>query len=124
MNNKLSLTDKINVGKKQRILVSDIVSKKGELFKYIKRGYEFDDEVLEKAGVKKTIRNKRVINVVIDRDINESNKTYPKETESLRSVLKSLCTIDNQSYNKNIDENSYEEKKVYSIDTINEDDEE
>lgn len=46
MKKLLGLKDTIKIGKKNKIAVSDIVNVKGEIFKYIKEGYQFDDEVL------------------------------------------------------------------------------
>lgn len=99
-NEKLSLNDTISLGKKRKISVSDLVNIKGEIFKYIKQGYIFDDEVLSKAGIKKTIRDEKVLTVVAGHNSEKDNKIYPKETENIRNVLKLLHTIDNQLYGK------------------------
>lgn len=96
MNKKLTLNDTINVGKNKKVLVSDLVGIKGEIFKYIKKGIWFDDEVLEKAGIKRTIREEKVETVFFDKKTKSENiKIYPKETESLKNVLKSINTLDN-----------------------------
>ena len=50
MDKKLTLNDTINVTKNKKVLISDLVGIKGEIFKYVKKGFWFDDEVLEKAG--------------------------------------------------------------------------
>lgn len=95
MNNKLSTNDYIKIGKKKKVMVSDIIPIKGEIFRYIKEGYQFEDEVLERAGIIKKISNERTETVVVNhKEIKE--KKYPKETESLRNILRSLNTIDNQ----------------------------
>lgn len=96
MDKKLTLNDTINVGKNKKVLVSDLVGIKGEIFKYIKKGIWFDDEVLEKAGIKRTIREEKVETVFFDKKTKSENiKIYPKETESLKNVLKSINTLDN-----------------------------
>lgn len=96
MNKKLTLNDTINVGKNKKVLISDLVGIKGEIFKYIKKGIWFDDEVLEKAGIKRTIREEKVETVFFDKKTKSENiKIYPKETESLKNVLKSINTLDN-----------------------------
>lgn len=98
MDKKLTLNDTINVGKNKKVLVSDLVGIKGEIFKYIKKGIWFDDEVLEKAGIKRTIREEKVETVFFDKKTKSENiKIYPKETESLKNVLKSINTLDNIS---------------------------
>lgn len=96
MDKKLTLNDTINVGKNKKVLVSDLVGIKGEIFKYIKKGVWFDDEVLEKAGIKRIIREEKVETVFFDKKTKSENiKIYPKETESLKNVLKSINTLDN-----------------------------
>jgi hypothetical protein len=96
MDKKLTLNDTINVGKNKKVLVSDLVGIKGEIFKYIKKGIWFDDEVLEKAGIKRIIREEKVETVFSDKKTKSENiKIYPKETESLKNVLKSINTLDN-----------------------------
>ena len=95
MDKKLSLIDTINVGKNKKIPVSELVNNKGEIFEYPKKGFSFDDEVLQKAGIKKTIRNVKTECVFVTHEKDKQNKKYPKEKESLKTVLKSLHTLDN-----------------------------
>lgn len=103
MNKKLTLNDTINVGKNKKVLISDLVGIKGEIFKYVKKGFWFDDEVLEKAGIKRTIRDEKVETVFADQKAKPKNvKIYPKETESLKNVLKSINTLDNIDNDNNI----------------------
>ena len=69
---------------------------KGEIFKYVKKGFWFDDEVLEKAGIKRIIREEKVETVLIEEKTKSENiKTYPKATESLKNLFKSINTLDN-----------------------------
>ena len=103
MNKKLTLNDTINVGKNKKVLISDLVGIKGEIFNYVKKGFWFDDEVLEKAGIKRTIRDEKVETVFVDQKTKPKNiKIYPKETESLKNVLKSINTLDNIDNDNNI----------------------
>ena len=95
MDKKLTLNDTINVTKNKKVLISDLVGIKGEIFKYVKKGFWFDDEVLEKAGIKKIIKDVKVECVIVDKEKQQKVKTYPKETESLKNVLKSINTLDN-----------------------------
>ena len=96
MDKELTLNDTINVGKNKKVLISDLVGIKGEIFKYVKKGFWFDDEVLEKAGIKRIIREEKVETVFLDKKTKSENmKTYPKETESLKNILKSINTLDN-----------------------------
>lgn len=103
MNKKLTLNDTINIGKNKKVLISDLVGIKGEIFKYVKKGFWFDDEVLEKAGIKRTIRDEKIETCFVDQKAKPKNiKVYPKETESLKNVLKSINTLDNIGNDDNI----------------------
>lgn len=105
MNKKLTLNDTINVGRNKKVLISDLVGIKGEIFKYVKKGIWFDDEVLEKAGIKRTIRDEKIETVFVDQKVKPKNiKIYPKETESLKNVLKSINTLDNIGNNNIFEE--------------------
>ena len=115
MDKKLTLNDTINVGKNKNVLISDLVHIKGEIFKYIKKGFDFDDEVLEKTGIKKTVRDFKTETVLVEHIKPKHIKVYPKETESLKNVLKSLHTleymeddVDNtEDFSKDNEENIY-----------------
>lgn len=102
MDKKLTLNDTIKIGKNKKILISDIVGIKGEIFKYIKKGFWFDDEVLEKAGIKRNVRDVKTECILVDKDKQPKVKIYPKETENLRSILKTINTLDNIDNNHNI----------------------
>lgn len=86
------LSDKIKQDNRE-ILVSDLVKIKGEIFRFIKRGYYFDDEVLALVGIKKQIRDTKIQQIFIERE-KEEIQEYKKETESLGKILKSLHTLD------------------------------
>ena len=109
MRKLLGMNDTIKVGKKQKISVSEIVDKKGKIFELIKNGMEFDDEVLEKAHIKKTIRNERVYSAF---NHEQDKQKYEKDSESLKNILKSLNTLDNQT-NETFDTDS--EKSVLEV---------
>lgn len=102
MDKKLTLNDTIKIGKNKKILISDIVGIKGEIFKYIKKGFWFDDEVLEKAGIKRNVRDVKTECILVDKDKQPKVKIYPKETENLRNILKTINTLDNIDNNHNI----------------------
>lgn len=126
MNKKLTLNDTINVGKNKKVLISDLVNIKGEIFKYVKKGFWFDDEVLEKAGIKRTIREVKSECVFIEKEKQLNVKTYPKETESLRNILKSINTLDNIGDNYHETEtilSDEEDTNVYTNNLDNLDDE-
>lgn len=93
----LTLEDTINVGRNKRIPVSQLT--KLELIEFIKKGINFDDATLEKFAIKRTIKNNKVVQV-ITLNKKQDTKVYDKETESLKKILKSLHTIDNQHEEK------------------------
>ena len=93
---KLGMDDVVNVGKDNKITVSELVPVKGEIFNLIKKGFEFDDEVLEKAHIKKIVRDEKINNIIVEHTP-EKKKVYNKESESLKNILKSLNTIDKQN---------------------------
>ena len=126
MDKELTLNDTINVGKNKKVLISDLVGIKGEIFKYVKKGFWFDDEVLEKAGIKRIIREEKVETVFFDKKTKSENiKTYPKETESLKNILKSINTLDNivNNYNETEDIISDEDDNIDTDNLTNLDDE-
>jgi hypothetical protein len=124
MEKELTLNDSINVGKgKKKVLVSDIVNIKGEVFKYIKQGYLFDDEVLKLAHITKHVGPVTIKNEIVERKVNKI-KEYPKETESLKNILKSLNTIENQSIdNDAFTKNDKQEDNVLDLITQEEQEE-
>ena len=91
-----SLNDTINIGKRQKIQVSDIVKVKGEISKLIKKGYQFDDEVLKEAHITKIV-NKPIIKNSFASHQTEKKKELGKDTENLKSILNSLNTLENQT---------------------------
>ena len=96
MSKKLKLDDVIKLEKRKKVLVSDIVGLKGKIFELIKEGFEFDDEVLDKAHIKKTCRDEMAYCQITDHK-EKKKKEYAKDSESLKSILKSLSTLDNQT---------------------------
>jgi hypothetical protein len=108
MDKILSMSDTINVGRNKKVLVSDLVGVKGEIFNLIKKGLRFDDEVLKEAHITKTIRDVRINNCDIEHKPIK-NKEYTKETESLKNILKSINTIDKIQESENYVENENQE---------------
>lgn len=76
--------------------VMELVDIKGVIFSMIKDGYQFDDEVLEAAHIKKEISNVRYYNRV-GGDSQDKLGNLPKETSSMKQILSELNTIDNGS---------------------------
>lgn len=119
MEKLLTMNDTVNIGKNKKVLVSDLVPIKGEIFRLIKKGLQFDDEVLKEAHIKKTIRDVKVESVFVTHSCEK--KTYTKETESLKNILKSINTIENQTSEVNNGEDIGDEVPVEDILTDEED---
>jgi hypothetical protein len=95
MEKLLTMNDTVNVGKNKKVLVSSLVPIKGEIFKLIKKGLQFDDEVLKEAHIIKTIKDVKIQTTIVPHS--KEKKTYTKETESLKNILKSINTLENQA---------------------------
>ena len=112
----LKITDEIEIGKNKSVKVSDIVKKKGQIFKLIKKGFLFDDEVLEAAHITKIVRDEKVINVCADHK--EDKKTYAKDKENAKNIIKSLNILDGNDYFT--EENTEEDNVEMMVDYENE----
>ena len=84
---KLGMDDVVNVGKNDKITVSELVPVKGEIFNLIKKGFEFDDEVLEKAHIKKIVRDEKINNIIVEHTP-EKKKTYNNVLKVARLIMK------------------------------------
>lgn len=114
---QFGVDDVIHVSKTKKVPVSELLEKKCVL-EYIKKGYEFDDEVLKLAHITKTIRDVKIDNVFVDDKPTKKQKTLAKDTESLKNILKLINTLDKQqseeydeSQNSSVQENDKNEFK-------------
>lgn len=105
-----TLSDTIKIDKKTKVLVSELVKQKGEIFRLIKNGLRFDDEVLEEAHIKKTVKDSKTECIVAVHE-KEKPQNLPKDTKNMKSILKSINTIDQE-----ISED-YEKTPLKRIDT-------
>lgn len=101
--NKLKLDNIIEDGKYNGKKVSELALNKKVIFELLKNGYNFDDEVLLQAGIKKTVRDIRTRTEVVEHE--KDTKVYPKETASISKILNDLEAVVNQSqyYDSNSD---------------------
>jgi len=114
------LSDSIKLGKNKKAKVSELVETKSEIFNLIKNGYQFDDEVLEKAHIKKKISNVKVITEFVTTPNNKKQKELPKDKESFKNIIKSINTLENGDMDDNL---SFipEEEEINVYDFIEED---
>ena len=57
---KLTMNDHIKSGSFANKTVEEVTKIKGAIFSMIKEGYEFDDEVLKAARIRKIIRDEKI----------------------------------------------------------------
>lgn len=108
---KISIGDRINVGKSKDIPVVDLIKEKGKIFSMIKEGYVFDDEVLSAAHVTKVIRDERVYSTVKDKGV-ERIKKLPKDTVSIKQIISELNTITKNQKENNEDKFAYYNNQI------------
>lgn len=92
---KLTMNDHIKNGAFANKTVEEVTKIKGAIFSMIKDGYEFDDEVLKVARIRKIIKDEKIDFVVNTNKDNNRSNPLPKETTSLKQILAELNTLDN-----------------------------
>lgn len=89
---KLGLKSIIQRGKDKGRKVSDIISKdRKRVFGLIREGFQFDDEVLSAAGIKKTIREEKTVTQIVTHE--KDNRVYQKDTMRLDRIISELLTV-------------------------------
>lgn len=89
------MNDVITVGRIKSKTPEEIIKKdKRRIFKLIKEGLRFDDEVLQAAGIKRIVRDERVENSVCEHK--PDNKRLPKDKMPLERILEILSTAENE----------------------------
>lgn len=103
---KYSLTDKIRTQTIKEIIDED----KKNIFKLIKEGYVFNDDVLIYAHISKNIKNEKFTNVIVEHEKND--KVYEKDKDSVNKILKDILTLENIKEYKDeiIEEQIYDEE--------------
>lgn len=99
---KLTFDSVIKGGKYAGKTVSEVVDIKGGIISMIKEKYEFEDDVLEAAHIKRIIRDEKFILDVEKECVFENCKVLPKETTPLRQILAEL-DIKKNNYEENTD---------------------
>lgn len=95
---KLNLNSIIDNGVFKNKKVIDIVNNnKKDIFKLVKEGLYFDDEVLALAGIKKTIKNVKTSIQIVEHS--KDTKVYEIDKTPLQKILKEISTIEGYSFN-------------------------
>lgn len=94
MDRILTLNSRVPEGKyKSTIIGVKLVKDKKEILDLIKKGYTFSPDVLEKAGFVRHVRNVTTSISVVEHE--KDNKVYEKDTADVKSIIRSISTLDN-----------------------------
>lgn len=75
--------------------IEELIKIKGAIFSMIKDGYDFDDEVLEAAHIRKQISNEKVY-CRVGGDNSSKKKKLPKDTQSIKQIIYELNMLENK----------------------------
>lgn len=75
-----------------------------EIFKLIKRGYRFDDEVLSECNISREIRDDRVYLEIAHHSSGKPSKTLKKDTAAYEEIVESLSHMETEEEQKNEEE--------------------
>ena len=91
----LDLDSKVAFGRGRHKKVSDIIANKSAVFKLIKDGYIFSDELLAMAGIKKIVHEPTTTIQIVEHQ--KDNTVLPKERKNVETICRELYTIENQA---------------------------
>lgn len=115
---KLQLNSIIESGDFKNKKVVDIVTNnKKDIFKMIKSGFYFDDEVLTIAGIKKIVKDVKTSNQFVEHE--KDSKVYEIDKTPLHKILKEIATIEGYTFNENINKEESENVDIDEDDDIN-----
>jgi hypothetical protein len=95
MMEKLTLKSTIKSSKYGDKSIEELIKIKGAIFSMIKDGYDFDDEVLEAAHIRKQISNEKVY-CRVGGDNSSNKKKLPKDTQSIKQIIYELNMLENK----------------------------
>ena len=101
--NELNLDSIIEDGQYKGKKVFDLISDKKKIFNLISKGYILSDDVLQKTGIKKNIRDFKTETVIVEHE--KDDRVYERDTMSVSKIIKDLETNEriNQFYETNDD---------------------
>ena len=98
----IGMDDPITSGRIKSKTPREIIKKdKRKIFTLIKNGFTFDDEVLEAAGIRRSVSNERVYNSVCEHAVD--TKRLPKDKLSLNKIIEELSTVEKEKVKANED---------------------
>ena len=75
-----------------------------EIFKLIKRGYRFDDEVLSECNISREIRDEKVYLEIAHHAGSKPSKALKKDTAAYEEIVESLSHVEVEEEQKNEEE--------------------
>ena len=94
-------------GKTARELIEK--SQNRDIWKLIKRGIRFDDEVLNVCRISKSVRDEKTFWEVVSRPQAKPSKTYKKDTANYEEIVESLSHVDVEEEQSANDDDEIEE---------------
>lgn len=92
---KLDINSTIDKGEYKGKKVSKILSEdKKCIFKLIKEGFNFSDEVLEQAGIKKKIHSVATVCSIVEHDKSELTKKLEVDTIDVTTLINEIIISD------------------------------
>lgn len=95
MMEKLTLKSTIKSSKYGDKSIEELIKIKGAIFSMIKDEYDFDDEVLEAAHIRKQNSNEKVY-CRVGGSTPTKTKKLPKDTQSIKQIIYELNMIENK----------------------------
>ena len=80
-----------------------------EIFKLIKRGYRFDDEVLKECRISKTVRDEECHLEIAKHMQPKQSKTLKKDTANYEEIVESLSHVEVEEEPQNEEDEEIEE---------------
>lgn len=114
----LELNSTIESGEfKNKKIIDIIKNNKKDIFKLIKEGYSFNDEVLSTAGIKKTVKDVKTSIQVVEHS--KDTRVFEVDKTPLHKILKEISTIEGYSLNDiPLKENNEEENEEFNEDDV------
>ena len=89
----------------------ELIDKNGnrDIWKLVKRGVSFDDEVLRLCRITKTVHEKEAFLEIVHREPKKAEKRLKKDNASFEEIVESLSHIEEEDVDKNPDTEEFEE---------------
>lgn len=90
----LELKSRVPEGKYKSSIIKDkLVHDRKEIIYLCKKGYSFSSDVMETAGFIKHVNKVTTVLSVVEHE--KDKRTYEKDTTDIKSIIRSISTLDN-----------------------------